>query len=151
MQPEPLKELSENQMTPSGFTGALGPQTFEPEEDPLNAQLASDDACLSRSDRVHSQTSDCLDRCSEDLAGAYLKPEERDFDLVPADLIKVFDDITHFQIGVLKPPVDDTKGQAAFVPIFPFMYERLECGDIIMDREQNISFHVRPHSRYKTQ
>lgn len=58
------------------------------------------------------------------------------------DMIKVFDDISHFQIGLLKPPTDQTYGQKAFVPIFPFLYERLECGDIIMDREQFISLHI---------
>ena len=64
--------------------------------------------------------------------------------LVQPDLIKVFDDISHFQIGLLKPPSGDSSGNAAaegqssFVPIFPFLYEKLEGGDIIMDRDSYI-------------
>ena len=48
----------------------------------------------------------------------------------------------------MKPPRRDSNGnvaadaQASFVPIFPFLYEKLEGGDIIMDRENFISLHV---------
>ena len=68
--------------------------------------------------------------------------------LIQPDQVKVFDDISHFQIGLLKPPGGDSSGnvaagaQASFVPIFPFLYEKLEGGDIIMDRENFISLHV---------
>lgn len=61
-------------------------------------------------------------------------------------MIKVFDDISHFQIGLLKPPKDAEDGQllSSFVPVFPFLYEKLEGGDIIQDRDSYISLHVNP-------
>ena len=70
--------------------------------------------------------------------------------LVQPDIVKVFDDISHFQIGLLKPPKGDSngnaavEGQASFVPIFPFLYKKLEGGDIVMDREGFVSLHVQP-------
>mgnify|MGYP000391997110 FL=1 len=76
---------------------------------------------------------------------------------MPASPVKVFDDISHFQIGLLKPPKGDSdglaaaSGQASFVPIFPFLYEKLEGGDIIQDRDAFISLHVNPVNKKKVE
>lgn len=45
-------------------------------------------------------------------------------------------------MGLLKPSEDTVRGIASFVPVFPFMYEKLECGDIIQDKDELISLHI---------
>ena len=54
-------------------------------------------------------------------------------------------------MGLLKPPQpsEQTQGQHTFVPMFPFLYEKMECGDIIMDREGCVSLHVQPQGRQR--
>ena len=111
----------------------------------MNAQLAFDDSsyvprAVETLDRMQALVSRDRTMQRSGSLGCY---EER---LVQPDLVRVFDDISHFQIGLLKPPMSSeapesssghaaVEGQASFVPIFPFLYEKLEGGDIIMDRE----------------
>jgi len=143
---QPLQEIQVNEAMhlPSN---AVGPS--DSPEDPLNNVLASDDLNYSQRETEEAQsTQHSTERLCENAAE---KKGDYDFELVPADLIRVFDNITQFQIGQLKPPADTVRGRAAFVPFFPFMYDLMENGDIIMDREQFISLHVKPVTRKKTQ
>ena len=127
------------------------------EREHLNAQLAYDDSsyvprAVDTLDRMQSIVSGGPQTRQESSSIGYY--EER---LTQPDLVRVFDDISHFQIGLLKPPMNEApenssghgavEGEASFVPIFPFLYEKLEGGDIIMDREQFISLHVQPVQR----
>ena len=81
-----------------------------------------------------------LSRTTGETLGAQAAESE---ELQVAETLPVFDDITHFQVGLLKPAFSHAAcQQPAFVPIFPFLYESLECGDIIMDREKALSLHI---------
>ena len=82
-----------------------------------------------------------LSRTTGETLGAQVAVESEELQV--AEVLPVFDDITHFQVGLLKPAYSHSAcQQPAFVPIFPFLYESLECGDIIMDREKALSLHI---------
>ena len=118
----------------------------------MNEVLACDDACY---DEVRQEIIDdpqamimeeddgptMLSRTTGETLGAQNVAESETLQV--AEMLPVFDDITHFQVGLLKPAYSHSAcQQPAFVPIFPFLYESLECGDIIMDREKALSLHI---------
>jgi len=50
------------------------------------------------------------------------------------------------QGGVIKlPPPNTVSGKTTFVPMFPFLYEKLKGGDLILDNQKALSFHLNPY------
>ena len=67
--------------------------------------------------------------------------------LEPEHYVDVFSEINIFQVGIIKPENPNAEPKyACFIPIFPFMYEALDYGELIVDSKNTISLHLQPES-----
>lgn len=69
-------------------------------------------------------------------------------ELRPEHYIDVFTEINIFQVGIIKPenPGTESAESACFIPVFPFMYEDLDYGELIVDTRNTISLHLLPET-----
>ena len=100
-----------------------------------------------------------LDNCknaprSEEQMSNHISQNQQDFEqpllseateLRPEHYIDVFTEINIFQVGIIKPEMESSQS-ACFVPVFPFMYEDLDYGELIVDTRNTISLHLLPET-----
>ena len=97
-------------------------------------------------------------RTEEDLS-SHISQNQQDIEpiilsenteLRPEHYIDVFTEINIFQVGIIKPEKEASQS-ACFVPVFPFMYEDLDYGELIVDTRNTISLHLLPETAKRVQ
>ena len=68
-----------------------------------------------------------------------------------AEYFEVLDEVISLQGGIIKEPLNNTaSGKPTFVPIFPFLYEKIKGGDLIVEDKKALAFKLIPYGDIKT-